>query len=100
MIRYKNCQIVMAEDKSKVLAVVDIETATALNIYSSFEDDRFKEDRRMSALVQDTSYNLDKTGYNILVPEVGEFKITSFMKKQINVGDFKKKYRYTLTLDG
>ena len=78
MIRYKNCQIVMAEDKSKILAVVDIETATALNIYSSFEDDRFKEDRRMSVLVQDTSYNLDKTGYNILVPEVGEFKITSF----------------------
>ena len=54
----------------------------------------------MTAFIHETAYNLDRTGYQITVPNVGEFKITSFLKKQTNVGDFKKKYRYQLTLEG
>ena len=100
MIRYKNCKIYRIEDKEKILATVDIETTSPLNVYSSFEDDRFKEDKQMTAFVNETFYNLDRTGYQITVPDVGLFKITSFLKKQINAGDFKKKYRYQLTLEG
>ncbi len=100
MIRYKNCEIFRVEDKEKILATVDIETTSPLNVYSSFEDDRYKEDKQMTAFIYETAYNLDRTGYQITVPNVGEFKITSFLKKQINAGDFKKKYRYQITLEG
>lgn len=100
MIRYKNCQIFRVEDKEKILTTVDIETTSPLNVYSSFEDDRYKEDKQMTAFIHETDYDLDKTGYQITVPSVGEFKITSFLKKQTNAGDFKKKYRYQLTLEG
>ena len=99
MIRYKNCSIFRVEDRENILATVDIETTSPLNVYSSFEDDRYKEDKQMTAFTE-TTCNLDKTGYQITVPNMGEFKITSFLKKQINVGDFKKKYRYQLTLEG
>lgn len=100
MIRYKNCEIFRVEDPKKVLAAVDIDATAALYVYSSFEDDRYKEDRQMTAFIHETDYDLDKTGYQINVPNVGEFKITSFLKKQTNAGDFKKKYRYQLTLEG
>ena len=100
MIRYKNCQIFSIEDKENILATVNIETAAPLNVYSSFEDDRYKEDKQMTGFIHETAYDLDRTGYQIIVPDIGEFKITSFLKKQINAGDFKKKYRYQLTLEG
>ena len=100
MIRYQNCKIFRVEDRENILHTVNIETTSPLNVYSSFEDDRYKEDKQMTAFIFSTPYNLDKTGYNILVPDIGEFKITSFLKKQIYVGDLKKIYRYQLTLEG
>ena len=100
MIRYKGCKIFRVEDKDTIIAVVDIESTSQLNTYSSFEYDSFREYKQMTAYVRATEYNLDKTGYNIEVPNVGEFKIVSFLKKQANVGDFKPKYRYQLTLEG
>lgn len=100
MIRYRNCKIFRIEDREKVIGTVDIETTSPINVYSGFEDDRYKEDKQVTAFIRETPYNLDKTGYQIVVPELGEFKITSFLKKQTNVGDFKKKYRYQLTLEG
>lgn len=100
MIKYKGCKIYKVEDKNTVLAVVDIETASALNIYSSFEFDRYREDKQMTAYVRETEYSLERTGYQIFVQGVGDFKITSFLKKQINAGDFKAKYRYQMTLEG
>lgn len=100
MIRYRNCKLFRVENREQIIGTVDIETTSQLNVYASFEYDRYKEDRQMTAYIRETSYNLDKTGYQILVPDVGEFKIMSFLKKQMNVGDFKKKYRYQLTLEG
>ena len=100
MIKYQGCKIFKIEDKEKVLAVVDIETASALKVYSSFDYDKFKDDKQMTAYIRETAYSLEKTGYHISVPEVGEFKITAFLKKQTNAGDFKRKYRYQLTLEG
>lgn len=100
MTRYKKCKLFRVEDKTNILATVDIETTSQLHVYSSFEDDRFKEDKQMTAFIPETTFLLERTGYNIEVPDVGEFKITAFLVKQINRGDFKKKYRYQLTLEG
>ena len=100
MIRYKGCKIFRVEDKNTLIAVVDIEATSQLNVYSSFEYDGFKEEKRITVYVRPTDINIDKTGYNITIPGIGEFKITSFLKKQTNVGDFKPKYRYQLTLEG
>ena len=100
MIKYQSCKIYKVGDKENVIATVDIETASALNIYSSFEYDRYREDKQMTAYIRETEYSLDRTGYQIFVPNVGEFKITSFLKKQTNAGDFKPKYRYQMTLEG
>jgi hypothetical protein len=88
------------EDRDNIVAVVDIEALTHLSVDASIEYDRFKEVRQMRAFIRATDYNLDKTGYNIIVPSVGEFKITAFLQKQANAGDFKPKYRYQLTLEG
>lgn len=100
MIRYKNCEIFRVEDPKKVLAAVDIDATAALYVYSSFEDDRYKEDKQTTAYIYNTAFNLEKTGYNVRVPSVGEFKITAFLKKQVNAGDFKKRFNYQLTLEG
>ena len=101
MIRYKNCKLYRAEDvEKKTCGVVDIESMSALYVYSSVEYDRFREDRQTTAYIPHTTFDLDRTGYNISVPDVGDFKITSFYKKQTNVGDFKKMYRYQLTIEG
>lgn len=101
MIRYKNCKLYRKSDlNKKTVAVIDIESASALTVYSSFENEHFKEDRQMIVYTTDTEYLMAGTGYNVEIPILGEFKITSYQQTAANRGDWKPKYRYTLTLEG
>lgn len=98
--KYKQCQIFRGVDRKTIFATVDIETSSPLTVYSGFENDGFREMKQMTANVSETDVFLDGTGNNVIVPNVGEFKIMSLLRKQVNAGDFKAKYRYTLTLEG
>ena len=101
MIRYKNCKLYRKSDRTKkTVAVIDIESASPLDVYSSFENEHFKEDRQMTAYTTDTEYLMTGTGYNLELPVIGEFKITRYSQVSSNRGDWKPKYRYTLTLEG
>lgn len=101
MIRYKNCKLYKKSDPhKKTVAVIDIESNSALVVYSSFENEHVKEDRAMTAFTTDTEYLMTGTGYNLELPLIGEFKITRYEQTNANRGDWKPKYRYTLTLEG
>ncbi len=54
----------------------------------------------MTAYTTDTEYLMTGTGYNLELPVIGEFKITRYSQVSSNRGDWKPKYRYTLTLEG
>lgn len=100
MITYRDCVLYTRNDPNKTpLAYLDLEAVGPLNVGSIFSlGDQLAEDVNNYAITE-TEFKFVAGNYNIIIPDVGDMKITGYIKTQSNIGNFKRKYRYRLTLE-
>lgn len=100
MIRYSHCKVYEKKDKEKkAITFIDIDSETVFEKSVGFSSDIASEGDRMEASTI-SSFEFIPGNFNVIIPEYGDFKITGARKKKINVGAWKSKFRWWLTLEG
>lgn len=98
---YKNCKLYDAKDpKKKVVKKIDIETDSPLSVNGEFTyGDVFASGAVYQARTR-TQFDYIAGKYNLIIPEIGDYKLEGYVKVRENFGSWKPKYRYTLILRG
>ena len=101
MILYRNCKIYRAGDKSKrTVKLIDVQSETPLfdNLGWSSGDVLLVESSKTVTTTHDFEYTADN--YNIIFSNGIDLKITGVSWIQENVGTWKPRKRYKLTVTG
>ncbi len=101
MILYKNCKIYRASDKNKKAAAqINVESETPLfdNLGWCSGDILSVETSKTVTTTDDFKYTSDN--FNIVFPNGIDLKITGVSSIRENIGNWKPKYRYKLTITG
>lgn len=96
---YKNCKIYRKSDPDQNAVVfVDIDSETPMSSFGGFSGGGLDESSQYTVTTV-TDFNYISGNFNIIIPEMGDFKITGWQKTRENVGMWKVRYRYRLTLE-
>lgn len=101
MILYKNCKIYRASDKTKKpVIMIDVQSETPLfdNLGWTGGDALSVESSKTVTTKHDFEYMSDN--FNIVFPDGLDLKITGVSWMQENVGTWKPRKKYKLTLTG
>jgi hypothetical protein len=98
---YKGCKLYSAKDKKKTaVALIDIESDKPLYTEGTFGEGSSLDEGSTYTVTTTTPFDYKAGIYQLSVPGMGDYKITGYTKIQENQGVWKRKYRYTLTLQG
>lgn len=101
MIVYKNCKIYRSGDPLKqTVTTLDIESETALSDFHTFTSGDALEVDSSKTITTTHDFDYMKHDYNIIIPDVGDLKITGVSTLKENRGEWKPRFRYTLTVTG
>ena len=101
MILYKDCKIYLARDKDKkTIITIDVESETPLfdNLTWGGGDVVSVDSSKTVTTTHD--FNYTEHNYNIVFPNGCDLKITGASCIKENIGTWKPKNRYKLTLTG
>lgn len=98
---YRNCKVYVAGDKTqKAVAIIDIESDGPLDEYHEWTSaDKLSTSSSMTVT---TTYEFDylSRNHNIIIPDVGDLKITGAVKFKESRGEWKPRFRYRLSVTG
>jgi hypothetical protein len=101
MIVYKGCKLYLSSDKSKkTVTMLDIESETALSDNFTWGSGDDLETNTTKTVITRHEFDYSARVYNIIIPEVGDLKITGVTSIKENIGNWKARKRYKLTLTG
>lgn len=99
---YSDCILYRSSDKENKTPVkkINLYNVRPLDVTGDFGiGNTYDEGAYLQALTA-TEFDYKAGMYNLIIPTLGDFKITGYSKTLMNLGKWKKKYKFTLTLQG
>ncbi len=99
--QYKHCKVYKRSDRNRTAVVyLDIQSEGPLFVNTDFAYGNAMGEGSSYHVTTKTAFNWTAGVYNIEIPDMGDFKVTGHQKSSENEGMWKRRHRYTLTLEG
>lgn len=89
-----------AKNKNGKHITIYLDSISPLNVTNSYVGEILTEGTVFQATTTSEIPNLTVEKYNMIIDGYGELKLVAWRKTPCNLGTIRKKYRYTLMLNG
>ena len=101
MMVYRHCKIYLSGDlEKKAVATIDISSDTPLSEFQSWAGGDSLAINSSKDITTTDDFDYMARDYNVIIPDVGDLKITGCSKVRENRGEWKPRYKYKLTVTG
>ncbi len=99
---YKKCKVYERSDSEQTaVAYIDIETASGMSNGVAWSGTELVEGTQMTVTTTTGACcNFASGTKNVIIPNFADLKIVGSIKRQVNKGMLRPKFKYTLTLEG